>query len=129
MNTRIGGSSMIERLSGQSVVPYSPRTTSLDKVVTQVNIEQDIVISTEQDTYRNEDSKEKLGDIIEGMNEFLQPSNTSLKFELHEKLNEYYVTIVDNDTHEVVKEIPSKKMLDMYAAMTEFVGLVVDKKI
>jgi flagellar protein FlaG len=29
----------------------------------------------------------------------------------------------------VVKEIPSKKVLDMYAAMTEFVGLMVDKKI
>ncbi|MCA1040469.1 flagellar protein FlaG [Bacillus infantis] len=120
---------MIERLLGQSVVPYSPRTTSLEKTETQDNKEQVDVVLTGQNTYPNEKSKEKLDDIIDGMNEFLQPSNTSLKFELHEKLNEYYVTIVDNDTHEVVKEIPSKKMLDMYAAMTDFVGLMVDKKI
>jgi flagellar protein FlaG len=119
---------MIERLSGQSV-SYSPRTTSFDKTETQENIEQVESIITEQSSYPNKKSKEKLDDIIEGINEFLQPSNTSLKFELHEKLNEYYVTIVDNDTHEIVKEIPSKKMLDMYAAMTEFVGLMVDKKI
>ncbi|WP_306009930.1 flagellar protein FlaG [Bacillus sp. MMSF_3328] len=117
---------MIERLSGQSVA-YSPRTTPLDKVETQGNEEQKILEITEN--YSNENNREKLDGIIEGMNEFLHPSNTSLKFELHEKLNEYYVTIIDDTTHEVVKEIPSKKMLDMYAAMTEFVGLMVDKKI
>ena len=74
-------------------------------------------------------TKEKVEEVVKGMNEFLEASNTSLKFEFHEKLKEYYVSIVDNDTSEVVREIPAKKMLDMYAAMTEYIGLVVDKKI
>lgn len=74
-------------------------------------------------------SKEEMEGVIEGINEMLQPANTHIKFELHEKLNEYYVTIVDNNTDEVVREIPSKKWLDIYAAMTEFVGLIVDEKI
>ncbi|MFC0272202.1 flagellar protein FlaG [Metabacillus herbersteinensis] len=74
-------------------------------------------------------SKEKLEKVVNSMNEFLEPSNTHLKFELHEKLNEYYVTIVDNHTNEIVREIPSKKWLDMYATMTEFLGFIVDKKI
>ncbi len=119
---------MIKRLSEQSV-SYSARTASFDKMETQGNTEQSGVVLREKVSYQNKVNKEKLDNVIEGINEFLQPSNTSLKFELHEKLNEYYVTIVDNDTHEVVKEIPSKKMLDMYAAMTEFVGMMVDKKI
>jgi flagellar protein FlaG len=63
------------------------------------------------------------------MNEFMATSNTHLKFEFHDKLKEYYVTIVDDRTQEIVKEIPAKKMLDMHAAMTEFVGLLVDKKV
>ncbi|MDQ0231463.1 flagellar protein FlaG [Metabacillus malikii] len=74
-------------------------------------------------------SKEEMEGVIAGINEMLQPANTHIKFELHEKLNEYYVTIVDNNTDEVVREIPSKKWLDIYAAMTDFVGLIVDKKI
>ncbi|PLR73720.1 flagellar protein FlaG [Bacillus sp. UMB0728] len=120
---------MIERLSGQSVA-YSARTSSHDNVDTQKIKDQVSTDNFQKETVGTiEVKKEKLDDIIDGMNEFLQPSNTSLKFELHEKLNEYYVTIVDDITHEVVKEIPSKKMLDMYAAMTEFVGLMVDKKI
>jgi flagellar protein FlaG len=74
-------------------------------------------------------SKEDLEKLVKGMNDSLKPLNTSLKFEMHEELNEYYVKIVDNLTQEVVKEIPSKKVLDMYAAMTKFMGLLVDKKI
>jgi flagellar protein FlaG len=74
-------------------------------------------------------SKEEMERVIDGINEVLQPANTHIKFELHEKLNEYYVTVVDNNTNEVVREIPSKKWLDIYTAMTDFVGLIVDKKI
>jgi flagellar protein FlaG len=73
--------------------------------------------------------KEKLEEVVKGLNEFLQPSHTSLKFELHDELQEYYVQIIDERTNEVIREIPPKKLLDMYAAMMEFVGLIVDKKI
>ncbi|WP_299743068.1 flagellar protein FlaG [uncultured Rossellomorea sp.] len=74
-------------------------------------------------------TKEEMEDVVHGMNEFMSTSNTHLKFEFHDKLQEYYVTIVDDRTQEIVKEIPAKRMLDMHAAMTEFVGLMVDRKI
>lgn len=74
-------------------------------------------------------AKESVEKTISSMNEFLKASNTRLKFVLHDKLHEYYVTVVDDVTEEVVKEIPPKKLLDMYASMTELLGLLVDKKI
>lgn len=77
----------------------------------------------------NFSEKEKVEKVVESLNNILTPTQTSLKFEFHDKLNEYYVTLVDEKTKEVVKEIPSKKMLDFYAAMTEFIGVMMDKKI
>ncbi|WP_071435485.1 flagellar protein FlaG [Bacillus kwashiorkori] len=74
-------------------------------------------------------SKEQVEEMVKGLNDFLNPVQTSLKFEFHEKLNEYYVTVVDDTTKEVIKEIPPKKMLDLYAAMAEMLGVIVDKKI
>ncbi|WP_394186912.1 flagellar protein FlaG [Metabacillus halosaccharovorans] len=74
-------------------------------------------------------SKEEMDKLVKGINDFVKTTSTHIQFELHEKLNEYYVTIVDDHTKEVVREIPSKKVLDVYAAMTEFIGLLVDKKI
>ncbi|MFC0477855.1 flagellar protein FlaG [Robertmurraya beringensis] len=73
--------------------------------------------------------KKQLEDVVKSLNDFLTPAHTSLKFKFHEKLNEYYVTLVDDKTNQVVKEIPSKKMLDFYAEMTEFIGIMVDKRI
>lgn len=73
-------------------------------------------------------TKEKTEKVINSMNNFLKESNSHLKFKFHDELKEYYVTIVDDTTNEVIKEIPSKKLLDMYAAMTDYLGLLVDKK-
>jgi flagellar protein FlaG len=73
--------------------------------------------------------KERLIDKVDEMNEFLEPTSTSLKFQLHEKLEVYYVQIIDTRTDEVLKEIPNKKFLDMYASMAEIAGLLVDEKL
>lgn len=72
---------------------------------------------------------DKAKQLTASMNKFLEGSTTELRFEFHEKLNEYYVTIVDPKTHEIVKEIPSKKLMDAHAAMRERNGLFVNHKI
>ncbi|WP_245976836.1 flagellar protein FlaG [Oceanobacillus arenosus] len=73
--------------------------------------------------------KKDIEEKIASLNEFLRPVQTNLKFQLHEKLDRYYVSVIDSTTHEVIKEIPPKKMLDMYAEMADFMGFLVDKRI
>ncbi|MFJ7726535.1 flagellar protein FlaG [Neobacillus sp. NPDC097160] len=73
-------------------------------------------------------NRERTEKVLNSMNDFLKASNSHLKFQFHEGLKEYYVSIVDDTTDEVIKEIPSKKLLDMYAAMTDYLGLLVDRK-
>lgn len=67
--------------------------------------------------------------MVDGLNSFLKPTFTSIRYEYHEKLDRYYVTVVDKDTEETIKEVPPKKLLDVYASMAELAGLIVDKKI
>lgn len=74
-------------------------------------------------------SKEQVEQVIDKMNELLEPVRRNVKFVMHEKLEKYYVTVVDADKDEVIREIPPKKMLDMYAEMADFMGLLVNKKI
>lgn len=81
------------------------------------------VITTEL----NEGSK--LQEVVEGVNQFFNTTKTHLHFELHEGLNKYYVEIRNSLTNEVIKEIPSKKFLDMVAKLQELAGLVIDEKI
>jgi flagellar protein FlaG len=74
-------------------------------------------------------SKDTINHHINTLNTYLEPTKTSLKFQLHDKLNEYYVQIIDTKTDEIIKEIPSKKFLDRYAATAELLGFMVDQKI
>lgn len=73
-------------------------------------------------------SKEDLEREIESLNKFMETRSTHLKFTLHEELNEYYVQVISDHDNTVVKEIPSKKIMDMVAKMHEMIGLLVDEK-
>ncbi|GIN85273.1 hypothetical protein J6TS2_16590 [Heyndrickxia sporothermodurans] len=115
---------MIDRLGGQ-VQPIITMSNSVQGETKNLQTAEPVQSQQKMEAV----PKEKLEKIVDSMNEFVSASNSHLKFEFHDKLNEYYVTVVDDNTQEVVKEIPSKKMLDMYAAMTEFLGIMVDKKI
>ncbi|WP_019123268.1 flagellar protein FlaG [Brevibacillus massiliensis] len=73
-------------------------------------------------------SKKEVEKAVDSLNKWLQTGSTHLKFTLHEKLNEYYVEIVDDQTQEVIREVPPKKILDMVAKMHEMIGILVDEK-
>ena len=86
----------------------------------QINSENIIKISREKDAKDLEDS-------IKQANVILAEQQTDLKFVKHEKLNEYYIQIIDLNNN-VIQEIPNKKELDFFAAFMEFNQLI-DKKI
>lgn len=71
---------------------------------------------------------DKAKKMTDSLNKFLETSNTELRFKFHDELKEYYVTVV-NSKDEVVREIPSKKLMDIFAAMQDFLGILVDRKI
>jgi len=52
---------------------------------------------------------------------------SELRFAQHEKTNRMVITVVDRDTEEVIREIPSEKILDMVAQMWDAAGLFVDE--
>lgn len=77
----------------------------------------------------NEVTKDDVTLITSKLNDFLEPVRRHLKFELHEELGEYYVKVINPEDDEVIREIPPEKILDMYAAMIGFMGLLVDEKV
>jgi flagellar protein FlaG len=74
-------------------------------------------------------NKTEINKEITHLNKWLDSKGSHLHFVLHDKLNEYYVQVVNDNTNEVIKEIPSKKVMDMVANFYEKLGIIVDKKI
>lgn len=68
----------------------------------------------------------KLEAAVENANSILEQQRIGLKFVKHDKLNDYYIQIVD-EKNDVIREIPSKKSLDFFAAFMEFNHLFDEK--
>ncbi|MFK3936000.1 flagellar protein FlaG [Alkalihalobacillus sp. NPDC078783] len=66
---------------------------------------------------------------IDSMNDLLSTTPTSIKFNMHKDLDRIYVQVVDQQTKEVVKEIPPEEFLDMVASMLKNAGLIVDERV
>jgi len=76
-----------------------------------------------------EETKAKVQEAVNKMNEMLEVNNSASKFMYHEGLERYYVTVVNRDTDKVVKEIPPRKLLDAFYEMQKMLGMIVDEKI
>jgi len=123
---------MVSRVSGGTMA--TPASVSAEKTAPDMDVTVVQVQAIQEKVLQQSDNEQQLPmdkakQMTDSMNKFLETANTQLRFKFHEKLNEYYVTIVDSSTDEVIREIPSKKLLDIHAAMREFVGLLVDQKI
>ncbi|MGE7910989.1 flagellar protein FlaG [Lysinibacillus xylanilyticus] len=84
-----------------------------------------IAVQTEEQSV----SRERLQQIVDTVNEFLQINHSSSKFVFHDGLERYFVQVVDAETEEVVKEIPPRKLLDAFYEMQKLLGMIVDEKI
>ena len=123
---------MVNGISGYTVSKAIEQPARLPAVVrsnaTQASVQEKLA-SQERTPMTDEQIQQRLIETTQAMNHFLGPMKTSLKFEMHEGLEKMYVSIVDAATGDVLKEIPSKKLLDMYASMAENMALFVDRRI
>lgn len=77
---------------------------------------------------QSENSEKEIKNAVSKINKFLEGESTHLQYEKHDVLNQMIIKVVDNNTNQVVNEIPTRKILDMVAKMCEIAGVLVDKK-
>ncbi|NLT94712.1 MAG: flagellar protein FlaG [Clostridia bacterium] len=117
------------RVEGVSPAASAKRIEPINKEVQNA----DMVYAQKKNTnQQNEGSRkateEEIIAAIEAANKHFEIFDKRLEFSIHEKTKQILVKIVDSNTDEVIKEIPSEKILDMIANMMELAGLLVNEK-
>ncbi|MBD8031477.1 MULTISPECIES: flagellar protein FlaG [Solibacillus] len=126
---RISGISNLE-VTNQITLANNTTKESVEKSGSDITTRKDTVAIEPMMLLKNGDeTKAKVQEAVNKMNEMLDVNNSTSKFMFHEGLERYYVTVVNRDTEEVVKEIPPKKLLDAFYEMQKMLGMVVDEKI
>jgi len=67
--------------------------------------------------------------VIDLQNKMRVLHNVNLNFSVHSASGKVMVTVVDEDMGEVIREIPSRELLDLAAKLEETIGLIFDKKV
>lgn len=124
-------------VDGAIGIPSEPKTEFVLPLTVQENTKAKRIhsASVEQKTNVKEVrmypsfTKDQLKDLIDEANKVLNPESTEMHYVFHEKLKEYYIRLENPMTHQVIREIPPKKFMDMYAAIAEKLGLIVNKRI
>jgi flagellar protein FlaG len=72
-----------------------------------------------------QDKKVSPSEILENINRVSLDGLYSVRFEKNDALDEFIVKIVDRETDEVIRQIPSEEILGAKARMREFRGNIV----
>ncbi|WP_156288319.1 flagellar protein FlaG [Oceanobacillus salinisoli] len=119
-------------MSIEKVMHNSQPLINLDSSKEFLSQSEKVSVPNEVNVTQNNERRIEKDDVekaVSSLNDFIKPVRKNIKFEMHEKLERYYVTVIDSDSKEVLKEIPPKKLLDMYAEMADFMGFLIDKKV
>jgi flagellar protein FlaG len=73
-------------------------------------------------------SAQQLKEAVKSANEFVGSINSSLQFSVDDKTGQTVVKVMDSETKEVIKQIPSQEMLDIAQALDKLKGLLVQQK-
>lgn len=73
-------------------------------------------------------SREELEEALKSTNKMIFKDDNRFEFKIHERTKRMMVKLVDNDTNEIIKEIPSEKILDLVASIWDLVGILVDER-
>ena len=77
---------------------------------------------------QSQPSKDEIQKAISAANKKAHFGHTNAQFSYHEETHSIAVKIMDAETSEVIKEIPSEETLEMISKMWELAGIMVDER-
>ena len=116
------------------------RAADVSTVSTSAQIERQVATSVEQDAtgaYNGNDeaqaaaaqqNAQRIESAVKRANNTMRMTKTSCQFQYHEETNRVSIKVIDKDTEEVIREIPSEEALELIQRMWEMAGILVDEK-
>jgi len=81
-----------------------------------------------KDVQDTQDKGQQLDQAVKAVSDFIKQANNSLAFSVDDESGTTIVKVIDNDTKEVIKQIPSEEMLAIAKALDSIKGLLIHQK-
>ncbi len=121
------GANRLNTFTAKSTTPSSnlaSKEMSLASVKSE--IKSDISSLNTQDD--NKLDPKKMQEVEQKLNKMASLNDVSVKFAYNEKLNMSYISIIDKETGEEIRKLPSEEAMKISESMKELIGVMFDKK-
>ena len=81
-----------------------------------------------QDAQDEKGLQQKVETATKQLNQVMETFDKGLRFRVHEGTGRTYVQVMDENSHKVVREIPTQKVLDMLARFHDVLGMIFDSQ-
>lgn len=75
-----------------------------------------------------ENTSRRIKNAVNHANQTMRHAKTKCEFSYHEETKRVSIKVIDEETEEVIREIPPEETLEMLSKMWELAGLMVDEK-
>lgn len=107
-------------------LPTHGRVDSKPSQKVEQNLDKAIEESRQQ---TGEKSEALLNEAVDKINKTAAAFDRALKFQVHEETDRTVVSVLDIESDKVIREIPSQELLDLFAKMEDYIGMIFDKKV
>lgn len=118
-----------EALSNSPVTPPKQESESMEpqKVLQH---EEQVLQHEKQDKTENKQSQQVSQEVLKELAKDLEIiHNVGLNFSLHKATGRTMVKVVNKETEELIREIPSEEILNLAARLDEMVGMIFDETV
>ncbi len=115
----------IKRITDKEILQKDTNTIDTTSYNKEIKTKTDV--GTNLENTRGYDNK-KLYEAVDEANKYLFRDDDHFEFQIHEGTGRIMVKLVDNESEEVIKEIPPEKILDLVASIWDLVGILVDER-
>ena len=118
---------VVKQTAGRDIKAVQDTATrAVEKTTIPVNSEEKNI---EAEPGREEENvSRRMKNAIDKVNDKMRPTKTKCEFSYHEQTKRVSIRVIDEETDEVIREIPPEETLEMLTKMWELAGLLVDER-
>ena len=88
----------------------------------------DAQAQAQEQAENEENTSRRIKSAVDHANQTMRHAKTKCEFSYHEETKRVSIKVIDEETEEVIREIPPEETLEMISKMWELAGLMVDEK-
>lgn len=98
-----------------------------EKGIIVLNNNKDVDVNKIENALRY--THDEIKEAVDKLNKALEKEKSHAEISVYKKLKALTIKIINDETNEVIMEVPPEKILDLVAKMCELNGVIVDKDV